>query len=278
MPRWLVLFAAVSVTIVLVAFYAAYSHDVAQYEEPKKLQQVDVTLATGPPRRADGDAEAAHSTGQLPHDAQAALKQALESVAGRQKSPTAAPRNSDSDAAATHAASPRVPSVFDAFKAEKDIDGKSVDLSKYADHVVLVVNVASHCGFTRQNYDELPHIQAQYDAQHAKFTVLAFPCNQFGHQEADPPAKIAHFARVEKGATFPVMGKIDVNGAGTHRLYALLKAAAGMGQEPVEWNFAKFLVVPGAAGRPETVRYFKHDAPFAAVKAAIDEAVHATRP
>uniref|UniRef100_A0A7S1QLN9 Glutathione peroxidase n=1 Tax=Neobodo designis TaxID=312471 RepID=A0A7S1QLN9_NEODS len=145
------------------------------------------------------------------------------------------------------------------------LTGGAVDLGTAFDGIVtLVVNVASHCGFTESNYKELEALQRRFRGTH-KFSVLAFPCNQFGAQEAGTPQEIMHFARRDKGATFPLYEKVEVNGAHAHPLYARLKAAAGV--PDIEWNFGKFLV----SGDGRHVQYFKHDAPFAPIAQAVEE-------
>ena len=100
------------------------------------------------------------------------------------------------------------------------IDGQDVDLGSYAGEVVLVVNTASQCGFTPQ-YAGLQKLQDTYAER--GFTVLGFPCDQFGHQEPGSEEEIASFCESSFGVSFPMFAKIDVNGADTHPLYAWLK-------------------------------------------------------
>ena len=148
----------------------------------------------------------------------------------------------------------------------KDIDGKAVSLNaEYRSKVVLVVNVASHCGFTELNYRELQKLQARYATE--DFTVLAFPCNQFGNQEADPPQAIAQFARETKHATFPLFEKVDVNGDHAHPLFQRLKSALNV--TTIEWNFGKFLL--GKGGVP--LRYYDTRFPFEVIHRHIDALV-----
>jgi glutathione peroxidase len=127
-----------------------------------------------------------------------------------------------------------------AFSAQS-LDGRNIDISQYADQVLLVVNVASECGFTPQ-YEGL---QALYDEYKDRgFTILGFPCNQFGQQEPGGPEQIASFCTTRFGVTFPLFAKIDVNGPNAHPLFAWLKSekAGILGSERIKWNFTKFLV------------------------------------
>jgi len=120
-------------------------------------------------------------------------------------------------------------------------DGRSQTLSPYQGQVLLIVNVASRCGFTPQ-YEGLEELYRRYRKQ--GFTVLAFPCDQFGHQEPGSDAEIQEFCRLNYDVTFPVFARISVNGADEHPLYHLLKREqAGMlGTTAIKWNFTKFLV------------------------------------
>jgi glutathione peroxidase len=125
------------------------------------------------------------------------------------------------------------------FKATS-IDGGEVDLASYDGQVVLVVNVASQCGHTPQ-YAGLQELQDAFGEQ--GFTVLGFPCDQFGHQEPGTEAEIAEFCETAYGVTFPMFGKVEVNGDGAHPLYQWLRAQApGRDGEVIEWNFTKFLI------------------------------------
>lgn len=106
--------------------------------------------------------------------------------------------------------------------------------------VVLIVNTASKCGFTPQ-YSALEELYQTYKDR--GFVVIGFPCDQFGHQEPGSDEEIATFCTVNHGVTFPLMGKIKVNGKETHPLYAWLKnAAPGSLGNSIKWNFTKFLV------------------------------------
>ncbi|HET7631340.1 MAG TPA: glutathione peroxidase [Gemmatimonadaceae bacterium] len=126
------------------------------------------------------------------------------------------------------------------------IDGSMETLAAYRGKVLLIVNVASQCGFTPQ-YEGL---QALYQSFHDQgFEVLGFPCDQFGHQEPGPEAEIAAFCSETYGVTFPMFAKVDVNGPNAHPLFQFLKEAQPgvLGTESIKWNFTKFLV--GADGR-----------------------------
>jgi len=126
------------------------------------------------------------------------------------------------------------------------LGGGSADLTDYAGHLVLVVNVASKCGLTPQ-YSGLERLQQRYADR--GFTVLGFPCNQFGGQEPGAAEEIATFCSATYGVTFPMLAKIDVNGPDRDPLYADLTEAPDANGEAgdVQWNFEKFLVAPGGA-------------------------------
>ncbi|MEB2314130.1 MAG: glutathione peroxidase [Sorangiineae bacterium] len=123
------------------------------------------------------------------------------------------------------------------------IDGAREKLSKYAGRTLLIVNVASKCGFTPQ-YAGLEALYRKYAAR--GLVVLGFPCDQFGHQEPGGEAEIRAFCSQTYDVTFPMFAKIEVNGSGTHPVYALLKRSqrAPSGEQDIEWNFTKFLVSP----------------------------------
>ena len=122
-----------------------------------------------------------------------------------------------------------------------DIHDKPVGLSAYAGKVVLIVNTASKCGFTSQ-YSGLQGLYTQFQDQ--GLVVLGFPCDQFGHQEPGTEAEINQFCELHFGVSFPLFAKIEVNGAGTHPLFAYLKREAPglLGSQAIKWNFTKFLV------------------------------------
>ena len=125
-----------------------------------------------------------------------------------------------------------------------DIDGKAGTLAPFKGRVLLVVNVASECGFTSQ-YQGLESLFAQYRAK--GLTVLGFPCNQFGAQEPGTNAEIKKFCATTFQVTFPLFAKIEINGANRHPLYAALAGKDSPVPGNVRWNFEKFLV--GRDGR-----------------------------
>ena len=120
-------------------------------------------------------------------------------------------------------------------------DGSEVDLGEYRDQVVVVVNTASKCGFTPQ-FGALEELYKEFHDQ--GLTVLGFPCNQFANQDPGSNDEIAEFCQLNYGVTFPVMGKIDVNGSDAEPLFKWLTAQAPgfMGSKQIKWNFTKFLV------------------------------------
>ncbi len=129
--------------------------------------------------------------------------------------------------------------VYD-FKA-KSIEGKDVDLTLFKGKPLLIVNVASECGFTPQYHG----LEALYKKYHAQgFEILGFPCNQFGGQEPGQDADIKSACELRFGVTFPLFSKIDVNGPKAHPLYQyLVKEKPGiLGLKKIKWNFTKFLV------------------------------------
>jgi glutathione peroxidase len=122
-----------------------------------------------------------------------------------------------------------------------DIAGQTKTLADYRGQVLLVVNVASKCGFTPQ-YAGLEELYKKHQGR--GFAVLGFPCDQFGHQEPGSEADIAAFCSINYQVTFPMFAKIEVNGPGAHPLYQFLKSekAGLLGTEAIKWNFTKFLV------------------------------------
>jgi len=139
----------------------------------------------------------------------------------------------------------------------KTIDGEEQPLEAYRGRLLLIVNVASQCGFTPQ----YAGLEALYRKHRERgFVVLGFPCDQFGHQEPGDEAEIRQFCSLNYDVTFPLFAKIDVNGAGAHPLYAFLKREAKglLGSESIKWNFTKFLV--GRDGRVVR-RYAPTDTP-----------------
>ncbi|MGQ5701177.1 glutathione peroxidase [Sandaracinobacteroides sp. A072] len=123
----------------------------------------------------------------------------------------------------------------------RTLDGREVTLGDYRGKVLLIVNVASKCGFTPQ-YSGLEALYQRYKDR--GFEILGFPCNQFGNQEPGDEAEIAQFCSLTYPVSFPMFAKVDVNGDDAHPLYReLRKAAPGvLGSTSVKWNFTKFLV------------------------------------
>lgn len=146
-------------------------------------------------------------------------------------------------------------SIYD-FQAQS-IDGKPVPLSKYRGQPMLIVNTASACGFTPQ-FAGLEQLHQTYGDR--GLVVLGFPCNQFGSQDPGSDSEIATFCQRNYGVSFPMMSKIDVNGAEAHPLYRWLTAEAPglLGSKAIKWNFTKFLI--GRDGRVIR-RYAPQDAP-----------------
>ncbi len=144
----------------------------------------------------------------------------------------------------------------------QDIYGKKVALKKYVGKALLIVNTASGCGFTPQ-YKGLQSLHEQFGAK--GLVVLGFPCNQFGAQESGSEEEIASFCELNFGVSFPLMGKVDVNGEQATPLYQWLSAEAPglLGSKAIKWNFTKFLV-----GRDGQVikRYAPQDTPQSLAK------------
>ncbi len=119
-------------------------------------------------------------------------------------------------------------------------NGKDKKLAGYKGKVLLIVNTASQCGFTPQ-YKGLQDLYAKYKTQ--GFEVLAFPCDQFGHQEPGSDADIQSFCETNYGVDFPIFSKIEVNGTNTDPVFAFLKSKkGGLLGDTIKWNFTKFLV------------------------------------
>ncbi len=128
--------------------------------------------------------------------------------------------------------------------------GEEVDLGQYRGRPLLIVNTASKCGFTPQ-YDGLQSLHEEFGPE--GLVVLGFPCDQFAHQEPGDDAAIEEFCKVNFGVTFPLMSKVDVNGKGTHPVFAFLKErTGGLLGSTIKWNFTKFLV----AGDGQTVKRY----------------------
>lgn len=130
-------------------------------------------------------------------------------------------------------------SKFYEFQLAK-LDGTLLDSAELRGKVVLIVNVASQCGFTKQ-YAGLERLSRRYTD---RLLILGFPCNQFGNQEPGSADEISAFCTLNYDVTFPIMGKCDVNGANAHPLYQWLKQQKPglLGIEAIKWNFTKFLL------------------------------------
>ena len=148
----------------------------------------------------------------------------------------------------------------------KTLEGQQRSLADWAGQVLLIVNVASRCGFTPQ-YAGLEALYRRHKAR--GFAVLGFPCDQFGHQEPGDAAQIRQFCSLNYEVSFPLFAKLEVNGAGAHPLYQLLKAARPgiLGTEAIKWNFTKFLV---ARDGSVLQRYAPNDQPE-----SLDQAISA---
>ena len=121
------------------------------------------------------------------------------------------------------------------------LDGSEQSMREFKGKVLLIVNVASRCGYTPQ-YEGLERLWRSYGTR--GLAVLGFPCNQFGGQEPGDAGQIGEFCRTSYDVSFPMFAKVDVNGAHTHPIFAWLKASAPglLGSEAIKWNFTKFLV------------------------------------
>jgi glutathione peroxidase len=144
----------------------------------------------------------------------------------------------------------------------RTIDGREIPLSHYRGKVLLIVNVASRCGFTSQ-YSGLQKLYAEHNQ--SGFEVLGFPCNQFGQQEPAKEPEIQNFCDMTYGVQFPLFSKIDVNGPKAHPVYEFLKREKPgiLGMKRIKWNFTKFLI--DRAGKP-IKRYSPQTAPSAIEK------------
>ena len=154
----------------------------------------------------------------------------------------------------------------------RTIRGEEQPLSSYRGQTLLIVNVASECGFTPQ-YAGLEALYQKYQLR--GFSVLGFPCDQFGHQEPGDEAQILQFSSCNYAVTFPLFAKIEVNGARAHPLYRYLKHERPglLGLEAIKWNFTKFLL--NAEGVP-VKRYAPADKPER-IEPAIEELLRTPR-
>lgn len=123
----------------------------------------------------------------------------------------------------------------------KGIDGSPIPLDRYRGRVLLIVNVASHCVFTKQ-YDALQELHQKYSDR--GLSVLGFPCNQFGNQEPGSDEEVKSFCELHYHVAFDLFSKIDVNGPNADPIFQYLKSQAPglLGSESIKWNFTKFLV------------------------------------
>lgn len=123
----------------------------------------------------------------------------------------------------------------------KSATGETIQMDKYKNRVVLIVNTASGCGFTPQ-YEGLETLFKKYKDQ--GLSILAFPCNQFGAQEQGTDTEIVQFCSLKYDVSFPIMSKINVNGSDAEPIYKFLKSSAPgfLGTELIKWNFTKFLI------------------------------------
>ena len=123
----------------------------------------------------------------------------------------------------------------------EDSSGQEINLGAFKGKTLLIVNTASQCGFTPQ-YKGLEQLQTKYSSE--EFSVLAFPCNQFGGQEPGTNQEIVEFCSLNYGSTFPIFSKIDVNGDNAHPLFKFLTTEKKglLGTEKIKWNFTKFLI------------------------------------
>lgn len=150
------------------------------------------------------------------------------------------------------------------------VDGSTTTLADHRGEALLVVNVASRCGLTPQ-FEQLEQLQKQYAER--GLTVIGFPCNQFAGQSPEGNQEMADFCSATYGTTFPILGKIEVNGEGRHPVYEpLVETPDAQGEAgDIQWNFEKFLVAPGGEVvgrfRPKTLP----DAPevIAAIEAVL---------
>ncbi|MFP6892673.1 MAG: glutathione peroxidase [Opitutales bacterium] len=125
------------------------------------------------------------------------------------------------------------------------LDGEETSLAEHKGKAILIVNVASRCGFTKQ-YSGLEKLYREYEGK--GFVICGFPCNQFGKQEPGSDKEIKEFCTTNFGVTFPMYSKIEVNGAGRHSLYETLVGKDSPTKGNVKWNFTKILV--GRDGKP----------------------------
>lgn len=122
----------------------------------------------------------------------------------------------------------------------KSLEGKEIDFKQYKDHVILIVNTASLCGFTPQ-FTGLENLYKEFKGR--KFEILGFPCNQFQNQDPGKDEEILNFCQRNYGVSFTMFEKIEVNGDDAHELYKFLKSKkSGLIGKDIKWNFTKFLI------------------------------------
>jgi len=157
-------------------------------------------------------------------------------------------------------------SIYD-FSA-RSIEGNDRPLADYKGKALLIVNVASECGYTPQ-YAGLEALYRKYKAR--GLAVLGIPCNQFGAQEPGDEEQIKSFCETRFDVSFPLFAKIDVNGPGTHPLYEFLKTAEPglLGTEAIKWNFTKFLVAKDGSVRKRYAPQTKPEAIAADIETAL---------
>lgn len=149
-----------------------------------------------------------------------------------------------------------------------DIDGRETSLKEHEGKVLLIVNVASRCGFTGQ-YEGLEKLYKEYKS--GGLVVCGFPCNQFGRQEPGTEKEIKKFCSEKFGVTFPMYAKIEVKGSGMHPLYASLTGKASATKGGIKWNFTKILV--DRVGKP-IVRFGSLTSPSSRkLRAAVEQAL-----
>jgi glutathione peroxidase len=153
------------------------------------------------------------------------------------------------------------------------LEGRSTSLARFRGQVLCIVNVASHCGFTPQ-YQALESWYRKY--RQRGFAVLGFPCNQFGQQEPGSAEEIREFCSTTYQVSFPLFGKVEVNGPEAHPLFQKLKAGQPglLGTEAIKWNFTKFLI----DRRGAVVRRFAPKEIGEALTAEIEELLRAPQP
>lgn len=142
--------------------------------------------------------------------------------------------------------------------AVRDIEGKETTLKSFAGKVLLVVNVASECGYTRQ-YEGLEALHRKYKNQ--GLLVLGFPCNDFGNQEPGDEKQIQAFCSREFKVSFPMFSKVSIRGGSPHPLFAQLTGSSSPFPGPVEWNFQKFLIGKDGTLRSRFASGIEPDAP-----------------